>query len=118
MVDVRYSTGKEPFSRMNTQEMRKEFLITDIFRPDDISCVYSHIDRIVVMGAMPVSAKVDLQKNTEVSKNTILYKCGWSPFEGTTFSASVEKTFLNGCCVYDNGTILDERNASQIVFNH
>ena len=61
---------------------------------------------------------VDLQKNTEVSKNTILYKCGWSPFEGTTFSASVEKTFLNGCCVYDNGTILDERNASQIVFNH
>jgi dihydroorotase len=61
---------------------------------------------------------VDLQKNTEVSKNTILYKCGWSPFAGTTFSASVEKTFLNGCCVYDNGTILDKRNASQIVFNH
>ena len=61
---------------------------------------------------------VDLQKNTEVSKNTILYKCGWSPFEGTTFSSKVEKTFLNGCCVYDNGMILDKRNASQIVFNH
>ena len=69
MVDVRYSTGKEPFSRMNTEEMRKEFLITDIFRPDDISCVYSHIDRIVVMGAMPVSAKVDLQKNIDPMKD-------------------------------------------------
>ncbi len=69
MVDVRYSTGKEPFSRMNTEEMRKEFLITDIFRADDISCVYSHIDRIVVMGAMPVSAKVDLQKNIDPMKD-------------------------------------------------
>lgn len=69
MVDIRYSTGKEPFSRMNTEELRKEFLVKDIFRADDISCVYSHIDRIVVMGAMPVSKSVDLQKNIDPMKD-------------------------------------------------
>ena len=69
MVDIRYSTGKEAFSRMNTEELRKEFLVKDIFRADDISCVYSHIDRIVVLGAMPVSKSVDLQKNIDPMKD-------------------------------------------------
>lgn len=69
MVDVRYSTGKEPFSRMNTEELRKEFLVTNIFKADDISAVYSHVDRIVVMGAMPVKATVDLQKNIDPMKD-------------------------------------------------
>ncbi|MDR0505483.1 MAG: dihydroorotase [Dysgonamonadaceae bacterium] len=41
--------------------------------------------------------------NWMVSKNNILYKCGWSPFEGTVFSNKVEKTFVNGKLVYDNG---------------
>ena len=69
MVDIRYSTGKEAFSRMNTEELRKEFLVKDIFHADDISCVYSHIDRIVVLGAMPVSKSVDLQKNIDPMKD-------------------------------------------------
>ena len=38
-----------------------------------------------------------------VGKENILYKCGWSPLEGTTFSHQVEKTFVNGCLVYDRG---------------
>jgi len=69
MVDTRYSTGKEPFSRMNTEELRREFLITDIFKADDISTVYSHVDRIVVMGVMPVKKTVDLQKNIDPMKD-------------------------------------------------
>ena len=44
-MDIRYSTGKEPFTRMNTEELRKEFLIQNIFNKDDVSCVYSHVDR-------------------------------------------------------------------------
>ena len=54
-MDIRYSTGKEPFSRMNTQELRKEFLIQNIFVANDVSAVYSHVDRIVTMGVMPRS---------------------------------------------------------------
>ncbi|MDR0611945.1 MAG: dihydroorotase [Dysgonamonadaceae bacterium] len=38
-----------------------------------------------------------------VGKENILYKCGWSPLEGTTFTHQVEKTFVNGRLVYDNG---------------
>ena len=59
-MDIRYSTGKEPFRRMTTEELRQEFLITGIFKADDVSAVYSHVDRIVTMGAMPVNGKLDL----------------------------------------------------------
>ncbi len=68
-MDIRYSTGKEPFKRMTTEELRDEFLITNIFKADDISAVYSHVDRIVTMGAMPVKEKVDLEKNIDPWKN-------------------------------------------------
>jgi len=42
-----------------------------------------------------------------VSKDNLLYKCGWSPMEGVTFSHKVEKTFVNGHLAYDNG-VFDE----------
>lgn len=47
---------------------------------------------------------VNLQASTTVSKENILYKCGWSPLEGFTFPASIEKTFVNGRMVYGNVT--------------
>lgn len=68
-MDIRYSTGKEPFKRMNTEELREEFLITDIFKADDVSAVYSHVDRIVAMGVMPVHSRVNLEKNIDPWKN-------------------------------------------------
>ena len=68
-MDIRYSTGKEPFKRMTTEELRQEFLITDMFKADDVSAVYSHVDRIVTMGAMPVKEKVCLEKNIDPWKN-------------------------------------------------
>ena len=68
-MDIRYSTGKEPFKRMTTDEIRDEFLVTGIFKADDISCVYSHIDRIVVMGCMPVKEEVSADKGIDTWKN-------------------------------------------------
>lgn len=68
-MDIRYSTGKEAFRRMDTEELRKEFLITGIFKEDDVTAVYSHVDRIVVMGAMPVKETLDLAKNIDAWKN-------------------------------------------------
>jgi dihydroorotase len=55
-------------------------------------------------------------KNT-VSKNNILYKCGWSVFEGTTFDAMVEKTFVNGHRVFDGGIINDKIKGLRITFD-
>ena len=48
-MDIRYSTGKEAFKHMTTDELREEFLVKNIFVADDVSAVYSHIDRIVTL---------------------------------------------------------------------
>lgn len=53
-----------------------------------------------------------------VTKENILYKCGWSPFEGTTFSHSIVKTFVNGNLVFDNGKIIEGTNGSRMTFNY
>jgi dihydroorotase len=46
---------------------------------------------------------VDLDSEWTVSKDNILYKCGWSPIEGTSFRTKVTHTFVNGNLVFDNG---------------
>ncbi|GHT10387.1 dihydroorotase [Bacteroidia bacterium] len=46
---------------------------------------------------------VDPSQSWTVSKDNLLYKCGWSPLEGATFSHKIVKTFVNGSLVYDNG---------------
>ncbi len=51
-----------------------------------------------------------------VSKENILYKCGWSPFEGTTFRSKVVKTFVNGTIVYDDGVINETYRGQKLVF--
>lgn len=63
-------------------------------------------------------AVVDLQGTTTVTKENIAYKCGWSPLEGQTFSAKIDKTFLNGTCVYSDGKIAENRMAQQVTFTH
>lgn len=60
---------------------------------------------------------VDLNQEWEVSKNNILYKCGWSPFEGQKFSASIEKTFVNGNLVYNKGEIIENEKGKRLIFN-
>lgn len=49
-----------------------------------------------------------------VSKDNLLYKCGWSPMEGETFSHKVEKTFVNGHLVYDNGVFDEEYRGKEL----
>lgn len=52
-----------------------------------------------------------------VSKENILYKCGWSPFEGTTFRSKVVKTIVNGTLVYDNGAVNENYRGQRLMFN-
>lgn len=51
-----------------------------------------------------------------VHKDNILYKCGWSPFEGQEFRTQVEKTFVNGHLAYDNGVIDDSKQGKRLSF--
>lgn len=60
---------------------------------------------------------VDLNKKSTVTKDSLLYQCGWSPFEGTNFSSTIEKTFVNGALVYDNGKLTGVRAGERLAFN-
>lgn len=48
---------------------------------------------------------VDLQKPYTVKTENLLYQCGWSPLEGHTFGSTIERTFVNGVCVFEDGKI-------------
>ncbi|MFO7621145.1 MAG: dihydroorotase [Bacteroidales bacterium] len=59
---------------------------------------------------------VDPDDPWTVSKDNILYKCGWSPFEGTTFRSRVRMTIVNGTIVFDNGIIRDDYRGERLLF--
>lgn len=60
---------------------------------------------------------VDLNNPWTVNKDNILYKCGWSPFEGTTFKSRITHTFVNGGLAYKNFKFYEEKHAKQLTFN-
>ena len=60
---------------------------------------------------------VDLNSPWTVNKSNILYKCGWSPFEGNTFKSRVTHTFVNGELVYNNFKVLDVKAGQRLTFN-
>ncbi|HZY25833.1 MAG TPA: dihydroorotase [Bacteroidales bacterium] len=59
---------------------------------------------------------VDPSSRWTVSKDNLLYKCGWSPFEGVTFQSKVVKTIVNGTIVYDNGLINEDYRGQRLMF--
>jgi len=60
---------------------------------------------------------VDLNAPQIVTQENILYKCGWSPFEGTTFNSKITHTFVNGNLIYQNGKFDDKTKGMQLTFN-
>jgi dihydroorotase len=60
---------------------------------------------------------VDPSRSYSVQQSNILYKCGWSPFEGYTFSSSINKTFVNGEIVYENNKVAEGTNGMRLSFN-
>ena len=60
---------------------------------------------------------VDPDDPWTVSRDNVLYKCGWSPLEGTTFHHQVHSTIVNGQLVYHEGTFDDKVRASRLTFD-
>ncbi len=52
-----------------------------------------------------------------VTKESLLYKCGWSPFEDYTFSSTISQTFVNGSLAFDNGNFNKNVKGQRISFN-
>jgi dihydroorotase len=61
-------------------------------------------------------ALVNLNSPWQVNKGNILYKCGWSPFEGSTFKASVVSTIVSGNLVHENGKLVSEQSGQRMTF--
>ena len=60
---------------------------------------------------------VDLQSPWSVNKSNILYKCGWSPFEGNVFKSRITHTFVNGQLAYNNFKVLDVKAGQRLTFD-
>ena len=65
-MDIRYSCNQRDFKRYTTEEIRKEFLIEKLFETDQVTAVYSHVDRMVTLGVMPVKEKVSIDKGLDI----------------------------------------------------
>lgn len=68
-MDIRYSCNQRDFKRYTTEEVRDEFLISGLYKADEIVAVYSHVDRMVVLGCMPVKESVSISKGIDVWAN-------------------------------------------------
>jgi len=60
---------------------------------------------------------IDPAHNWVVSPENILYKCGWSPFEGMEFSHQVTRTFVNGELIFEKGNFISEKKGMRLGFN-
>ncbi len=60
-MEMRYPVHQKQVERMNTEELRDEFLINNLFQAGKLSLVYSHIDRVIVGGAVPTDSAVKLE---------------------------------------------------------
>ena len=68
-MDIRYSCNQKDFKRYTTEETRNEFLITGLYKADEVVAVYSHVDRMVMLGCMPVNETVSIDKGIDVWAN-------------------------------------------------
>ena len=68
-MDIRYSTGPNDVKRYTTEELRKEFLIQNLYQPDTVQAVYSHVDRMVTLGIMPVTKVLPINDGIDVWAN-------------------------------------------------
>ena len=68
-MDIRYSANQRDFKRYTTEEIRGEFLIESLYKKDEVVAVYSHVDRMVTLGCMPVNEAVSISKGIDVWAN-------------------------------------------------
>ena len=68
-MDIRYSCNQRDFKRYTTEETRKEFLIEDLYKANEVVAVYSHVDRMVTLGCMPTTETVSIDKGIDIWEN-------------------------------------------------
>ena len=80
------------------------------------TCFHIHKRGFIRKGYYADIALIDLNAQQTVEKSNLLYKCGWSPFEGHTFSSIIDSTFVNGRRVYHQGKFDETVKGQAITF--
>ncbi|MDR1060238.1 MAG: 5-dehydro-4-deoxy-D-glucuronate isomerase [Clostridiales bacterium] len=68
-MDIRYSAHFNDYKTYTTRQLRDEFLISGLYADDEVSAVYSHVDRMVALGIKPVRERVPIDKGIDVWAN-------------------------------------------------
>ncbi|WP_196604446.1 5-dehydro-4-deoxy-D-glucuronate isomerase [Pectinatus haikarae] len=68
-MDIRYSTNQNDFKNYTTEKIRNEFLIEKIFTENNVNSYYSHVDRVIILGCMPTTEEIAIDKGIDVWKN-------------------------------------------------
>jgi 4-deoxy-L-threo-5-hexosulose-uronate ketol-isomerase len=71
-LDVRYANHPDDAKKYNTSEIREHYLIENLFKKDTINLTYSHVDRIIAGGIMPVDKKLPLEAGKEMGVDYFL----------------------------------------------
>ncbi|MGL4453194.1 MAG: 5-dehydro-4-deoxy-D-glucuronate isomerase [Sarcina sp.] len=71
-MDIRYANHPEDSKKYTTEELRRHYLMEEVFKKDEISLTYSHVDRIIFGGVKPISKKVGLKAGKEMGVNFFL----------------------------------------------
>ena len=71
---MRYAVHPEDFKKRDAARIREDFLIEDLFMPDQISTVYTHHDRLIIGGAHPVSKSIRLETVEELKADYFLQR--------------------------------------------
>ena len=94
-MDIRYSTSPQDVKCYTTEELRAEFLVSGLYQADTVQATYSHVDRAVVLGIMPVKNTVNLEQGMDI----------WANFGTHSFLERREVGFFNlgapGVCTVD-----------------
>lgn len=83
----------------------------------NVAVAYRMVDRgFIREGYYADLVLVDLNNKWQVTKENILYKCNWSPFEQEQFNSKVITTIVNGAIVYDNGIFQEDKKGKRLLF--
>jgi len=69
IMEIRYSANPKDFKRFTTKELRREFLVDGNYVPDKVMATYSHVDRMVILGIMPVAETLPIDKGIDIQAN-------------------------------------------------
>ena len=73
-MDIRYAMHPDQMKGLDTDEIRRHFLIDRLFEKDEMNLIYSHIDRIIVGGACPTDKKLELKVTKELGVDSFLQR--------------------------------------------